>query len=281
MVAYASILEVLRRRTGTPLTSPDVIALHCRALEAQAQATFQPHPRLPGKAEAAGRLSFGRPALDLASLALDRAAFLNLCEQFASITAAHRPDLASELAALTGWLRGKKPGQPPPGGFTVAELLDVWPREAAAAGLPGDLLGFLVSNALRPFMRAQAEALSGQLDKDAWQRGCCPVCGAEPDFAALEKEAGGRRLLCSRCDTEWPFARVTCPFCGDETQAAYYRSADSVYRLYVCGACQRYLKTLDLREVADERVLPAERILTAGMDVAVREAAQASVASGD
>ena len=113
----------------------------------------------------------------------------------------------------------------------------------------------------------------GQLvDDTSCYRGYCPICGGEADFAALEKESGARRLLCSRCNFEWTFQRAVCTFCSVDGQLNYFPSADGAYRLYVCESCKRYLKTIDLRELARETNLPAERVLTLGMDV---EAAQA------
>jgi FdhE protein len=95
-----------------------------------------------------------------------------------------------------------------------------------------------------------------------------------PDIATRERDSGQRRLLCSRCDSEWAYLRIACLFCGNEdpSQIAYYPSDDKVYRLSVCERCHRYLKTVDLRETAGEKLLPAERILTVGMDVAAEKA---------
>ena len=51
----------------------------------------------------------------------------------------------------------------------------------------------------------------------------------------------------------------------------YYPSEDGLYRLYVCEACQHYLKTVDLRQ-ARRAILPeVERILTAPLDVAAQQ----------
>jgi FdhE protein len=98
------------------------------------------------------------------------------------------------------------------------------------------------------------------------------VCGGAPDLAALEAETGARHLLCSRCNSKWLYPRVKCPFCGttDHAKLAYYPSEDGVYRLYVCRGCRRYLKTVDLREVQREVLLPVERITTVAMDAAAR-----------
>src|SRR4030043_218076 len=89
-----------------------------------------------------------------------------------------------------------------------------------------------------------ARDLAPLVDDAGWYRGYCPVCGGEPDMAALGKGSGRRRLLCSRCDSEWTFRRLGCPFCGDEEagKQVHYPSDDHVYRLSVCEDCRRYVK---------------------------------------
>lgn len=136
-----------------------------------------------------------------------------------------------------------------------------------------ELLAFVLNNALHPFLKAYAEALRPLVKEDLWRRGRCPVCDGEPDFAYLTRESGGRGLLCSRCDTQWLYKRLECPFCGNTKREslAYYPSEDNRYRLYVCDECKRYLKAIDLREVVEIPLLPVERIVTIDMDLAARE----------
>jgi hypothetical protein len=124
-----------------------------------------------------------------------------------------------------------------------------------------------------PFLRRYAAALAPLVNLETWYRPYCPVCGGEPDFAALDKPHGARRLLCSRCDFEWPFRRTSCPFCGNDKpeQYLYVPSEDGIYRLYLCDRCRRYLKVIDRRELVEERLLPVERILTLPMDQAARQ----------
>jgi FdhE protein len=73
---------------------------------------------------------------------------------------------------------------------------------------------------------------------------------------------------------KWRCQRIGCPFCGNEDPYTwtYYPSDDKVYRLYVCDACQGYLKTVDQREQAEPLMLATERILTASMDAAAADA---------
>lgn len=77
--------------------------------------------------------------------------------------------------------------------------------------------------------------------------------------------------MCSRCNSVWPYARLGCPFCASREKQSYFPSEDGVYRLYVCPACNRYLKTMDLREISREVHPEVERLLTVGMDLAAQK----------
>jgi len=130
-----------------------------------------------------------------------------------------------------------------------------------------------VDMALKPYLAWTAEQVLPHLNQEHWKRGYCPVCGGSPDLAFLDEEIGARRLACSRCNSQWRYARIGCPFCGadDPDQIAYYPSDDEVYRLYVCQACRRYLKTKDLRRAGGPVWVEVERITTVAMDVAARQ----------
>ncbi len=124
------------------------------------------------------------------------------------------------------------------------------------------------SLALVPFVQRAAESLLPGLDLEAWNRGDCPVCGGRPNLARLGEERGQRMLVCSHCDTLWPYPRVGCPFCGSQESQTYYVGEGGLYRLYICPACRRHLKTVDLRQ-ARRGVNPVvERLLSIGMDLA-------------
>jgi formate dehydrogenase maturation protein FdhE len=130
-----------------------------------------------------------------------------------------------------------------------------------------------VDLALKPYLEWAAEQVMPYVDKERWKWGYCPACGGAPDFAALDAEVGARHLLCSRCDSQWLYRRLSCPFCGttDHAKLAYYPSEDGVYRLYVCYECRRYLKTVDMRETTRTILLPVERISTVALDLAARQ----------
>ena len=127
--------------------------------------------------------------------------------------------------------------------------------------------------ALRPYLAWAAEQMLSYVDQERWRRGYCPICGGAPDFAMFEAETGARHLMCTRCNGQWIYRRVGCSFCGttDHTKLMYYPSEDEAYRLYVCQACQHYLKTMDLRRASRAVLLTVERIVTVAMDAAARQ----------
>jgi FdhE protein len=110
------------------------------------------------------------------------------------------------------------------------------------------------------------------VEQEKWRKGYCPICGGLPDFAFLDKEAGARWLMCSRCDYQWLFKRLECPYCGsqDPDTISYYSDDNQLYRVYVCEQCKRYLKSIDLRQAEGDVLLPLERIVTSDLDVQAR-----------
>jgi FdhE protein len=131
-----------------------------------------------------------------------------------------------------------------------------------------NLLGNIIQAVLSPFLAKYSKNLVGKVQPERWRRRYCPICGGIPDFAYLDKESGARWLLCSRCNTEWLFQRLECPYCGtvDQNKLSYFTSDKELYRLYVCEQCKRYLKVIDLRKANFEVSLPLERLTTLDID---------------
>ncbi len=92
-------------------------------------------------------------------------------------------------------------------------------------------------------------------------------------MAFLEKEVGARWLLCSRCDTEWLFQRLECPYCGtnEPNALSFFPDDEGLYRLDVCDQCKCYLKAIDLRKAKDDTLLPLERLYTMDLDRQAKE----------
>lgn len=142
-----------------------------------------------------------------------------------------------------------------------------------------EFLSATVQATLRPFLMAHSEALCGLVKQEWWRRRNCPVCGGKPDFAFLDKQLGGRWLLCSRCDAQWLFQRLECPYCGTQNKDDLFYLTDDheIYRLYTCEKCHSYIKAVDLRKTDAEVLLPLERVLTLDLD---RQAGEAGYRPG-
>ena len=143
----------------------------------------------------------------------------------------------------------------------------------AVSGMSEVLLEAVLHAALRPFLVSYSEVLLGSVNQEQWRRGYCPICGGNPDFTFLEKEYGARWLLCSRCDFEWLFQRLECPYCGNQEQStlAFFTDDKELYRLHVCERCKCYLKAIDLRKAESEVLLPLERLYTIDLDSQAKE----------
>lgn len=251
----------MKRKENPSLAS--ALALHGELIVARAQLKPPKIQTELGEEKAKELLRQGLPLLQGDKLEMD--GLLELYERICQIAVQHRPDLADQFGQIRGPLLS-------PALTTIAEeyLQGKGPVESDRSS---ELLTFVLNNALHPFLEKYAQAVKGFVDESAWYRGYCPVCGGHPDFAYLALESGARRLLCSRCETEWAYWRLGCPFCEnkDPKSLGYHPSEDGIYRLYVCDQCGHYLKTIDLREVGEKPPLSLERTLTMEMDLAARQ----------
>lgn len=226
-----------------------------------------PEPRLLEAALRRQRLEAGQPQITFDQLRVEEAAYRPLVSETAGLLQRHNPGRQAEGA---DW----------PFDRLVAQARDVVERwdTLTSPGPDGQEAtggALAVALALAPYLQRAAEATLPGLDLAGWVWARCPACGGEPNLALLDQERGGRRLLCSRCDALWTYVRVGCPYCLSKEAQNYFPAGDGLYRLYVCPACGRYLKTVDLR-AARRPVLPVvERLLTVGMDLAVLQEGRA------
>ncbi|UCD86958.1 MAG: formate dehydrogenase accessory protein FdhE [Desulfobacterales bacterium] len=122
--------------------------------------------------------------------------------------------------------------------------------EKAAQELKIDkkILAFFVYSSIRPSLCLCAEQLATYLDNDGpWKRGYCPICGSPPALSIL-RDDGERSLVCSFCGHEWHAQRIFCPFCENKdykTLHYFFSEEEKGYRVDVCDACKKYLKTVD------------------------------------
>lgn len=153
-------------------------------------------------------------------------------------------------------------------------------RWAAQLGVDPGMLAFLSRHAARPFLLSFSKAMAGVLNLDDWGKGYCPVCGDFPGMSRLTGEDGARKLYCLRCETEWRYVRIGCPYCGNQdssTLSFIEIEGCGQYRLYLCNNCKSYLKTVDERKTG-ETDLFCEDLATSGLD---RLAADEGYGRGD
>jgi hypothetical protein len=124
---------------------------------------------------------------------------------------------------------------------------------------------------LASYLQLACDLILPRIPLNLWYREYCPICGGRPVFAALTSGPGPRTLLCPRCYGEWSYGRMGCPFCKSTASQTYYAGEEGRYRLYVCGICNRYMKTVDVRERDMDRCLPVECLVTVSMDMAAQE----------
>lgn len=136
-------------------------------------------------------------------------------------------------------------------------------------GMGDDPVVVAIHTAIKPFLSKHAESLLPNVDQGKWRQGYCPICGGRPNFAFLKQEPEGSRwLICARCDAEWLFQRLECPFCGNKEQKrlAYFTDDNGLYRLYVCEKCKGYIKAVDLRRTQTEVLPQLEWVATLDLD---------------
>lgn len=214
------------------------------------------------KAEIENTLTNGIPLLKWDAIPVDWNSFQKLAQAAAKTIGEHSGNTEKspekvklEIPSLQQMAKAWYEGSP----------LTTWANDL---GIDEVLLSAVIDCAMKPLLTAQAKNLLKSFPQDMWRRGYCPVCGGKPDFAYLDREKGARWLLCSRCDAEWLFQRLECPYCRTSNQKdlAYYTDDKGMYRLYICKQCHTYLKTIDLRNAESEVLLPLERVLTADLD---------------
>ena len=246
---------------------PLLLEFYRKLLRIQSIATKRIGTPKPGLSSEANdkRTKNELPLLGFANLALDWAL---VREIFVEVTTAFAdyPKLFGEIPEK---LRDPKSGR-----LLTKKAVKAWfegnklPSAILAGSAEENLMQAIIHATLKPFLASYARVLIKSVDQERWRRRYCPICGGSPDFSFLDKERGSRWLLCSRCDTEWLFQRLECPYCGtqDQNNMAYFTDDGGLYRLYVCERCKNYLKAIDLRQAKSEVLLPLERLYTLDID---------------
>ena len=185
-------------------------------------------------------------------------------------------DLFLLLPAFSEFLNTVRQEAPPPLAHAAAQLLDSdrqhWERvvrdfwNAPSFEVESPSEGFAdvqVSARARQadaesllawiFLQPYAEYMANHRAFPALEKTCsnCPLCGSRPIIGVLrpEGEGGRKSLVCMLCAHEWPFRRIFCPSCGEESElrmAVYIAPEFDHVRVDACESCKTYLKTVDL-----------------------------------
>ena len=267
-----AILKKLDEQEKEEGTLPLLFNFYRNLLQTQSRAKKRigtPKPALSSKTTSE-RIKSGLPLVSFDEIVLD---WPLLRETFVEVVAAFAeyPELFGEVPEKL-----KKPGA---GRLLTKKAVRAWfkgselPPSILTSPDKEKLLQAIIHATLKPFMEGYSKALISSVDQKQWRQKYCPICGGSPDFSSLDKELGSKWLLCSRCDTEWLFQRLECPYCDtkDQNALAYFTDDEGQYRLYVCEKCKRYLKAIDLRQAKLEVLLPLERLYTLDIDTQARQ----------
>lgn len=225
-----------------------------------------PLPFLAPPAERQAAIDAGRRVLSFTDFRFDWSAIRLAVREVARALSAVGALQREESATADALVRGETPA--------LERCLRLWFDDEVTAPQPAETalsegLHELLDTAMRPFMaRAAAAALTG-VDLSAWQRADCPACGAEPDFAVINKD-GRRCLCCHRCRTQWVWHAWACPRCenADQQTISSFASRDGLYRIYACGKCKRYVKAYDMRNAPRPFLPEVDLIATLPLDAA-------------
>jgi len=245
----------------------DTITLYRDIVQAQGRfAVTQPSP-VPTSAAVQAQIDSGRPVAALCSDCFDWPAIAALAHDICDITTRHYPEMKTDLQSLQTWLSGE--GKTSLSAYLFGEKFPVPELQDPS------LFVFVLNHATYPWLRAVAQALGPLPTYEHWERGDCPLCGGSPDLAYLQPQTGQRHLICSRCDTDWDFQRLGCPFCDAAAEGQhYYVDENTGHRLYRCESCGRYLKTIDRRMFWKEYTPLVERLRTLDLDVLAQQMAR-------
>jgi len=262
-----SIIKKLKEQEKAEGKLPTLLEFYKKLLEIQnrvGQKTGVPNPVFTREAVKAHAIA-GKPLVGFTELAIDWTLLRQTYKEVTTLSLSYQElfgILPPEILALT------------PGRVINKRNVRAWYRGqpiVLSTPLTDDtqtLLGAIFSAAIKPFLVREAKALNSLLDMEIWRRGYCPICGGNPDFSYLAKDTSARWLVCSRCDTEWLFQRLQCPYCEnyDQNKLSFFTNDRGTHRLYICDQCKHYLKAVDLRQFKEEVLLPLERLITLDLD---------------
>jgi len=175
--------------------------------------------------------------------------FFAVLNKVAGIVCKYKPELEDEISGFLAALPGETEAQE----LFVSQAFT--PGVNLAEKIEGDIapetLTFLLSHAVKPFMKEYGRIMSSYYEPEQWLKGTCPVCGGKPTFSLLNKDAGSRYLFCGLCEVKWRFRRLGCPYCGHNESKFFTVEGLEKYRVYFCDKCHGYIKTIDEKKLSE------------------------------
>ncbi|MFH1150455.1 MAG: formate dehydrogenase accessory protein FdhE [Actinomycetota bacterium] len=217
------------------------------------------------------RLNMGEPLADPLEVPVDREVFLRLFESLVPLVLDRaEPGHVSPESVLAWDGLGEEVFEETRRRVLAGEELDHgndWSTEDR------NIVSDVFWESLVPFFRKCGSILTFSMEQSMWQRGYCPFCGGAPLMGMLRRDDGLWLLECSLCHTWWNVRRAGCPFCNEsEGSLEYlYLEPDPGRRVYHCGSCGTYVKTVDLRGSDRRTLLPMEDIVTVMLDHAAEQ----------
>jgi len=250
--SYEKMLKKLEELESTSL--PESIELYVRLnrLHLEARQQIRLKETRPSQNDIDERVGLGIIALKFEELQPDWATVEDLFRKALTIIGEYSPSIDERSA------------------FPLRQIVKSWYNKQSFPhdGMDEDIINVAVHTAVKPFLAGRAQDLLSMIKQERWRKGYCPICGGTPNFAYLDAENGARRLCCPRCDAEWLFQRLECPFCGnsDQKKLAFFSDEKGLYRVYTCEGCKGYLKAVDMRKGGTDIVIPLEWIRTLDLD---------------
>ena len=234
----------------------DVIATYKKEYIKALESTVKP---LTIRADlSAAKIKEGFPIIDKRSLdvnsTLMKSYFLNLL----TIVAKRTP---KEAAAIKAQVNQEG---------VFESLIESVLQDKEHHGKHEQILNFLLQETINPLLAVHANNLIDSVKLTDWAYGYCPICGDKPIMAVIKGDEGKKILICSACNTQWPFLRMGCCHCETQEQkkvSYFIVGEDHRYRVEVCDMCKTYLKVIDQRHVDNEISFDTENLKTMHLDI--------------
>jgi formate dehydrogenase accessory protein FdhE len=154
---------------------------------------------------------------------------------------------------------------------------DALQKLAKSVPMESSTMTLISRELVKPIFHSLADHVRESISFENWTEGYCPICGILPSFARFSKEEEGKRYLwCERCEIEWGFQRICCPFCRntDHNKLKFLTTNHrEELRIDVCENCQGYIKTIDERitENDEETIYIKENVASLYLDMVAEE----------